>query len=201
MSVLAIAFAVAFLAADTTGIQERIDRFDPLSGAYVGAKTSRIGPDGKSVGDFPSQSPGFDFLLGSWVGVLEYLDYGDDETLVTLPTRLACRLSDASRPLVLEFSFEEPDGRVISSNESLFETEEGVHLGGLWQIAERVYDPSAGTYRLELVQEGEDNGRPAKIRNLVVLRGDELTITKFVKYSGSDEELQRHQYRLRRSDA
>ena len=163
-------------------------------------------PDRRSViGDglrtgYQEHSTGFDFLLGSWEGSLEYLDYGDDETLVTLPVGLACRRSDDGSALILDFSFAEPDGRTVISSERLFETEEGVNLGGLWQISERSQDPAAGIYRLEMVQDGEDNGREASVRTLVVAEGDQLTITKFVRYAGSTEELQRNQYRLKRTD-
>lgn len=145
-------------------------------------------------------SGGFDFLLGSWEGTLEYLDYSDDKTLVRLPTGLRCDRSEAGQGLNLRFSYEEPDGRTVFSGERLFETDDGVFFGGLWHIVEWVEDPATGTYRLELSQEGEDNGRQARIRTSVSLQGDDLTITKSVRYTGSNEELQRHQYRLTRVD-
>ncbi|MBT8397725.1 MAG: hypothetical protein HKO65_05810 [Gemmatimonadetes bacterium] len=186
---------------EALGIMVFTDGEDILSVPLAVADRGRpsIHSSGESVGSPGEDANGYDFLMGSWEGVLEYLDYGDNETLVSLTTRLSCHRSDDGQALVLEFSYEEPNGRIVSDIERLFETEEGLNLGGLWQIVERSENPSAGVYRLELMQEGEDNGREASIRNVVEVEDETLTITKYVRYAGSAAEFQRNQYRLRRT--
>ena len=142
----------------------------------------------------------YSFLLGSWEGELEYLDYGDDSTRVRLSTSLQGLPSSDGRAIVLRFSYEEPDGRIVTSSERLEETADGVELGDLWQVEERSLNETIGVYRLVLRRSGEDNGRPASIVNTVLLDGAELTITTMITYLGSTDSLQRHQYRFRRVD-
>jgi len=155
---------------------------------------------GAQAGAAIQESPGsFDYLIGSWDGELEYLDYGDDQSLVQLPTRLEVRSDDEGDALTFEFSYEEPDGSLVTSRERLRETERGVFFGALWQIEERRFNEPAGTYRLALKREGEDAGRKATIRNVVEAEPGRLTITKFVRYDGSENELQRNQYRFKSS--
>ncbi len=147
------------------------------------------------------ESPGFyDFLIGSWDGELEYLDYGDDKTLVRLSTRLVVERDDA-RTLTFAFSYQEPDGRIVESRERMRETSRGVFFGALWQVEQQSSDSSGRSHRLVMTQDAEDNGRPATIRTVIARDEDDLTITKLVKYAGDDEELQRNQYRFRREAA
>jgi len=147
------------------------------------------------------QSAGpYDFLIGTWEGELEYLDYGDDRTLVRLATRLVCTRSDDGEGLTLVYSFEEPNGSVVTSTERLYETPDGLYLDGAWQIEARS-DDAAGGHRLVLTQRGEDNGRPASVSNTIIADGGGLTITKSVLYDDTAERLQRNQFRLERVPA
>ncbi len=59
-------------------------------------------------------------LVGSWDGVLEYLDYGDDRTLVQLPTHLVAKPIGNDAGLLFAFSYQEPDGRVVTSTGGSF---------------------------------------------------------------------------------
>ncbi len=144
----------------------------------------------------------FGFLVGGWEGELEYLDYGDDSTLVRLPTRLTCARDSTGQVLRLEFAYREPDGRTMTGTEELRLLDEPgwISLGDPWKIEELTSDPGAGEYRLVLSRHGEDNGRSADIKNSVLRTGDELTITKQVRYDGAEVYFRRHQYRFRRAD-
>ncbi len=147
------------------------------------------------------EGPGFyDLLIGSWEGELEYLDYGDDRTLVRLPTSLVVQREDATT-LTLEYSFEEPDGSIVESRERLRKTPKGIFFGALWQIEEQSSDGSGRAHRLVMTRDAEDNGRPATIRTAIVADENELTITKLVQYEEAEEYLQRNQYRFRREAA
>ncbi|MGI9628955.1 MAG: hypothetical protein ACR2QM_19140 [Longimicrobiales bacterium] len=138
----------------------------------------------------------YDFLLGSWEGELEYLDYGDNRTRVQLPTALECAAAEDGMALELEFSYEEPDGSIVASIERLVETSEGLYFGDLWSIEEPAREVSPGVFRLVLARQGQDNGRDALIQNVISVEQDELTITTMVQYEGSTDRLQRNQYRL-----
>jgi hypothetical protein len=142
----------------------------------------------------------YSFLVGSWEGELEYLDYGDNRTLVQLPTSMSCERGADGTSLELTFSYVEPSGRVEQSIDRLIPTSEGVQFGVPWRIKQPVQQVSERLVRVVLERDGEDNGQPATIENSIVLDGDELTITSVVTYSASGEMLQRNQYRFRRSD-
>ena len=140
----------------------------------------------------------YSFLIGSWQGELEYLDYGDNRTLVQLPTTLRCEPDADGTSLELTFSYVEPSGRVEQSTDRLKPTAEGVLFGDRWRVKEPVEQTADGLFRVVFERDGEDSGRPATIENSIVLDGDELTITSVVTYSASGEMLQRNQHRLRR---
>ena len=142
----------------------------------------------------------YDFLVGQWEGVLEYTDYSDDSTRVTLTARMRAIPDSDGERLRLTFDYVEPDGRTFTSEETLFETPSGLVMGGLWQVADSEYEPAGERYLLDLRQSGQDNNRSASIRNTVLRNSNELTITKWVRYEGSDRELQRHQFRFDRVD-
>lgn len=139
------------------------------------------------------------FLVGSWQGQLEYLDYGDDRTRVTLPTALEAAPAEDGSAILLKFSFEEPGGGMVTSEERLAPTSGGVFMGAVWRVEEWSMEAEDEVYRVVLTREGEDNGRSASIRNSVVVERGELTMTTWVTYEDSPEPLQRNQYRLLRS--
>ncbi|MCL7961163.1 MAG: hypothetical protein M8861_13300, partial [marine benthic group bacterium] len=131
----------------------------------------------------------FELLVGSWDGELEYLNYGDNLTLVTLPTRLVVKPAGNGQRLDLEFIYQEPDGSEVSGTDQLYETGDGLYFGDRWTVEEQEVEEPGRRLRLVLSREGEDDDRAAFIRTVVLLEGDELTITKYVEYSDTGEEL------------
>jgi hypothetical protein len=143
----------------------------------------------------------FSFLVGEWDGELEYLDYQDNETLVRLPTTLRAELGDELDSYRMMYAYEEPGGGVVTSDDELVQADGGVFMGDRWTVEEYTADPAAGSHRVVLLQEGEDDGRPAWIRLTLSATEDELTMTKAVIYDGATESVQRNEYRLRKGPA
>lgn len=139
----------------------------------------------------------YTWLVGSWTGELEYLDYGDNQTRVQLPTTLDCTVDDDGNALELRFTYTEPNGKVMESTERLVVSGKGVYFGDLWQLKEAPHQVASETQRLVLERQDKDSGRRATLRNTVSLQGQDLTITLTVTYDGGSESLQRNQYRLR----
>jgi hypothetical protein len=137
-----------------------------------------------------------DSLVGHWTGELEYLDYSDDETLVTLSTRLEVAVAEDGRGLDLRYFFEEPDGSIVEGTDRFYETEDGIYFGDEWKVRERAIHKDTQTLRLVLTREGSDNDRPAEIVTTVERLGSRLTITKRVQVSGEDSPFQRNQFRF-----
>lgn len=170
------------------------------SGARVIALAALVGCSSGCVTEADDQEgiDEYSFLIGSWQGELEYLDYGDNRTLVRLPTTLRCEPDANGTSLELTFSYVEPSGRVERSTDRLTPTAEGVHFGDPWRVKEPVQQTADRLLRVVFERDGEDSGRPATIENSIVLDGEELTITTVVTYTASGEMLQRNQYRFRR---
>lgn len=137
-------------------------------------------------------------LVGSWQGELEYLNYGDNQPLVTLPTWLIVQRAENGKRLDFEFFYEEPDGREVGSRDQLYVTRTGLYFGDHWTVEERDGDP-AGSLRLVLRRDGMDDDREASIHSVLEIRGDSLKITKNVEYADNGESVQRNQYRMIRS--
>lgn len=157
---------------------------------------------GSAGGDLYGQDSGtrYDFLIGSWEGDLEYLDYGDDETRVTLPTWLVVGRASEGAGLEFSFQFEEPDGSTVEGGDRFYETAEGVYFGDPWQVESRQTPGSDGSYRLVLFRQGSDNERPASLWTTIEQAGEALMITKTVRYAGGDETFQRNQFRFQRME-
>ena len=118
---------------------------------------------GASEGIGQESTSRYDFLLGEWDGELEYLDYGDNETRVTLPTWLVVRRADTDAGLELEFLFEEPDGSAVEGGERSYETEDGLHFGDLWAVDALESPARDGSHRVILSRAGLDDERPATL--------------------------------------
>jgi hypothetical protein len=157
----------------------------------IGASASSLG----AQDDLSAYEP----LVGSWQGELEYLDYGDNQTLVTLPTWLVVERAESGKRLDVEFFYEEPDGREVGSRDQLYETPDGLYLGDQWTIEERHADEASGTLRLVLSREGKDDGREASIRRVIVVEGRSLTMTTHVEFTDTGDGLQRNEYRFVKS--
>ena len=141
----------------------------------------------------------FDFLLGDWEGELQYLDYGDNETRVTLPTWLIVQRAETGVGLELNFLFEEPDGSTVKGGDRLYETGDGVYFGDLWTVETLESPAPDGSHRVTLSREGLDDERPATLWTTIERSGDWLTLTRTVRYEDDGDPFQRNQFRFKRS--
>ena len=139
----------------------------------------------------------FDFLVGSWEGLLDYLDYGDDQTRVELPARATYTLDGQLR---FDFVFTEPSGEAMKDGGTLVVHETGkiVTGGETYQLVRKNVDADAEMHEIVFRGRGYDNNRPALITHTVTRRGDALVIQKEVIYEGTSEPLLRHEFRFER---
>lgn len=136
-------------------------------------------------------------LSGSWTGTLSYTDYGDDSSRYVLETRMEA--SWQGKKEVLEFEYKEPNGSIVKGKQSLKISKRSheVYYNGSWPVSK--FTPTPGGWELSLVKPGKDNNRAALIQQKLVLDGgNTLTITKMVKYEGTDDYFQRNQYVLKK---
>lgn len=140
------------------------------------------------------------FLAGRWEGTLEYLDYKDNQSRVELTTTLRAE-PPANGALRYRFGYVEPNGQKVDGDPvTLTLAEDGavVRLGDdeAWRVRKRSRDETKGTFEIEVVRDGEDDDKPARLRRVYRREGDRLTIRAEVTPEGADEPLVRNEYTL-----
>ncbi|OEK04110.1 hypothetical protein [Roseivirga misakiensis] len=128
---------------------------------------------------------------GEWEGSLTYLNYGDDETLVTLPMRVEAEHSE--KGVEFKYFFTEPGGRIEKRTDRFRIKKDKIYYNGYWEL-ESTDIKSLDEWTLELVSEGKDNNRKASFRKIVKVSADEITIKKMVRYDGTDDYFMRNSY-------
>lgn len=144
----------------------------------------------------------FEFLLGKWEGELQYLDYRDDETFISLPATMQCEPNETGSALVLAYSYGEPDGRRVDGREVLRLGRDGgeIFFDGRWRVEAASLDSAAERYEVLLVGTGLDNERSAAFRKTILREGTELSITKEVRYEDEDDFFLRNRHVFARAD-
>ena len=131
----------------------------------------------------------FDPLVGDdWEGELTYLDYGDNETEITLPAELAVSRND--RVLDLYFSF--PDEPQANGRAEMVISEDGRRMND--ETVERRIRTDSGELMVITGQACEDNGAPADCEFTYIVSQDALSITKRVDPEGEGEAFRRNRY-------
>lgn len=132
-----------------------------------------------------------EIFKGDWEGNLTYLNYGDDKTLVTLPVKLVATFGE--KGLKFEYFYTEPGG-AIEKRTGKFELRgEKVYYNGRWELVSTdVQDKEHWT--MELKSSGKDNNRKADFQKTIVVTASKITVTKKVKYEGTDAFFMRNQH-------
>lgn len=142
----------------------------------------------------------FSFLEGDWGGELEYLNYGDDETFVSLPTQ-ATYTRDKDE-IAYQFIFTEPNGTEIKRDGSIkIGKNNKVNFNGAThRVIDKSMDDEGGLMEIRMVRSGEDNDRKAQIEHLFKRDGKEISITRYVLLDGATDPFIRHTYTFQKKD-
>jgi len=136
-----------------------------------------------------------DVLIGEWTGALEYLDYQDNSSRVSLPTDLSVKPKKGK--LKLRFAYLESSGKIVRGKDEVVYDEEKVEWGGkAWDIQSVDEGSVAEGWEMVLIREGMDDDRPAILRQTIRRKNDELTVLKEVQYEGVDTFGFRNVYRF-----
>lgn len=135
----------------------------------------------------------FKLLEGKWKGQLTYLDYTSNKAVTMDANTLFEMVSDSSFDQFIYYSAEPH-----KNADSRYTIRENGQVLNDMKLVKR----KTGTGKLLLIFEyrgpdGNDN-RMATMQRVMELIGNELTITKMVKYDGEANYFQRHQYRFTR---
>ena len=135
----------------------------------------------------------FSFMQGNWIGTLAYTDYQDDKTQVQLKTTKSYMILD--KKLFTQTTYIEPNGVPVYNKGQISVTKKGDKInfnGEMLAVSEKKDG------RIVLTGMGQDNDKKSVIRETIEYATDKMTITKAVKYEGSNDFLLRHQYLFQR---
>ncbi len=141
-----------------------------------------------------SQTITFDHLLvyeGEWQGILTYLNYGDDQTLVDLPVRMVA--TQKKDRLNFEYYYNEGDGRTEKRTGSFKVSKGKIYYNGKWDVSKSEIE-DLQNWSLELVSEGKDNNKPASFKKTVEVSPTYIEVTKWVKYEGESDYFMRNKH-------
>ena len=134
-------------------------------------------------------------IVGEWTGTLTYLNYSDDKTLVTLPVEIIA--TDAGKAIDLLMIFTEPGGGTERRSDKIKLKKKQIVFSGDWDLGEaKVQDMN--NWEVEMSKEGLDNNLKANFLQIMRVSGDDILITKKVRYRGEEEYFMRNEYKLKR---
>ena len=144
-------------------------------------------------------------IAGHWVGTLEYKDYRDPSKRVTLPTILDAS-AGTEGGAALHFSYDDGPGKTVTGDDRFVLSGDASTLDwtGVKESSPEIFrvvslrgGDGAGTIRLIVELEGQDDHKPATLRETITLGKTELTILKEVRPTGTDF-MFRHVYHFMR---
>ena len=144
-------------------------------------------------------------MAGRWTGSLRYRDYRDSTKFVTLPTLLDGVVEADSTAVRLDFTYDDGPGKTVKESDRFSLAGDAKTL--TWGAAKEPDKQSRYTITsltdgasIQFVAErdGEDNNKPARIRETVAASATELRILKEVRFAPDAPGVYRHEYRFQR---
>lgn len=146
-------------------------------------------------------------LIGNWQGTLEYKDYRDSSRRVTLPTQLQIVPAPDEDGLELRYTYDDGPGKIVRSVDHLHfdRAMQQARWGGVkdstlqrFQVQDRQGGGNGEPLRVVLETDGQDDDRPARIRETFVVSAGTVHLLKETAIAGRPMAF-RHQYQLRRA--
>ncbi|MBL0869170.1 MAG: hypothetical protein IBJ18_01175 [Phycisphaerales bacterium] len=144
------------------------------------------------------QSTDFDTLVDHrWSGTLTYLDYTSAKNTTIRSTLRVRTAQPASGIWTIAIGYDDEPHANAASELRLIDAGTAIKNG---DTTERVISRSQSPDAIEIVTEhaGTDDQRPATIRKTYRIAAKAFSIVKRVKFAGSDDFIQRHEYRWTR---
>lgn len=134
----------------------------------------------------------FSVIEGDWVGTLTYTDYGSGELTVIATKAIVPSISDSK----IKYTIFYPDEPWEDSKSTIKVSKDGRLLDG-HVISERMIGED-GTLIVTTNYRGEDDNRPADIRQTYGLSPTNFFVRKSVKFDDSKAYLERNIYEFKR---
>jgi hypothetical protein len=138
-------------------------------------------------------------LAGNWDGELEYLDYQNDKSKTLLKLRSLNTVKDGK--VSQEIVYIEPNGKEVKSGDSFALSPDGrqiVEEKMKWTITKNVFDKKAKTRTIIYETKWKDNNRDADLRETLIIKANEFSVTKEVRYENTTDFFIRNTHRYTR---
>lgn len=147
-------------------------------------------------------------LIGRWQGTLEYKDYQDSTRRVTLPTLLHILPSPDEDGLELRYTYDDGPGKTVRSVDHLHfdRAMQNARWGGVtdsalqrFVVRSREGGVNGAPLRLVLEADGEDDDKPARIRETFEIVAGRVRLVQETQPTGGVMGF-RHAYTLTRAE-
>jgi len=142
------------------------------------------------------QNSDFSNINQEWKGQLQYLNYGDDKSIVQIPCTLKTNFIDGKINSIIEFDEKDGNGKKMTSMAKFYLSKNGKHFmidKDKWEIISTKHTDQ--TIQIIATNRGEDNNRPAEIKTTWVLeKGVSITWKKDVRYDGTEDFFNRNTF-------
>lgn len=131
----------------------------------------------------------FSTINEDWIGQLQYLNYGDDKSIVKIPCTLKTYYMDGKINSTVEFNEKDGNGKKMRSEAKFYLSEDGKHFmidQEKWEIISTKNTDQI----IEIIakKRGKDNNRGAVMKTTWTLeKGNSITWKKDVRYDGTKE--------------
>lgn len=138
-------------------------------------------------------------LSGNWDGELEYLDYQNDKSKTRLKLSSLNTVKDGKVSQAIVYI--EPNGKTVKGGGSFRLSPDGreiVEEKMKWTVTRNSFDKKAKTRTIVYETKGQDNDRNADLRETMIIKGNEFSVTKEVRYENTADYFVRNTHRYTR---
>ncbi|MBI3792131.1 MAG: hypothetical protein HY275_14805 [Gemmatimonadetes bacterium] len=145
-------------------------------------------------------------FAGHWTGTLRYRDYQDSSRFVTLPTQLDATVAPDSSFVTLDFTYDDGPGKTVRDRDQLdldvarrtvrWGSAEKADARSRYDVTSLEGGAAGQPIRLGLERDGQDDNRPARMRESVTIGPSEIRILKEVRFAPGAQWIFRHEYRF-----
>ena len=142
------------------------------------------------------QNSDFAAINQQWIGQLQYLNYGDDKSMVKIPCSLKTEFIKGKVASIIEFDELDKNGEKMTSKAKFYISKNGKYFmmdKEKWEIISA--ENTAKTIKIIASKKGKDNDRSAEMKITWLLeKGKSLSWKKDVRYKGTKDFFNRNNF-------
>lgn len=139
-------------------------------------------------------------LAGNWEGNLEYLDYQDEKSKITLKLRAIVGVVNGK--VSQQTVYIEPNGKEVKGGGSYALSTDGTRIleeKMMWTITKNTFDKRSKIRTIVYQTKWKDNDRNADLRETLLIGANEFSVTKEVRYENTSKFFVRNSHTYQRN--